>query len=163
MNIKTKIAILSLALVGAGAAAGYSKVSAFGPFGTNGDTMIKSLSQKLGLSEDKVKTAFDQLRDERQATMQKTIEDRLTQAVKDGKLTEAQKQLVLAKHKELQAKHEADFANQNLTPTERRAKMATERAELEAWAKQNKIDISYIGFGLGKMGGMGGGRHMMGR
>jgi hypothetical protein len=66
--------------------------------------------------------------------MQTKYEERLTQDVTDGKITSEQKELILAKHKEL------------------------EGATLEAWAKENGINSSYLmgGFGGGKHGGMGG-------
>lgn len=91
--------------------------------------------------------------------MKTRFEDRLTQEVKDGKLTEAQKRLLIAKHNELQAKREADRPEnwQSLTREERKTKMEAERQALEAWAKANGIDSKYFfncfgykGFGRGR-------------
>lgn len=106
-----------------------------------GQTLIQKLAQKLGLGEDKVKSAFDQIRSENQTEKQKLIEDSLAQAVKDGKITEVQKQAILAKYKELQTQRE------------------NKRADLEAWAKQNGLEWP-LNFGMGMMKG---GFHGFGR
>ncbi|MEK9143674.1 MAG: hypothetical protein AAB481_03535 [Patescibacteria group bacterium] len=58
---------------------------------------------KFGLSESDIQSVFDEARNERQTRMQTRFDDKLSQAVKDGKLTEVQKQAILAKQKELQA------------------------------------------------------------
>jgi preprotein translocase subunit SecD len=116
----------------------------------NGFTnIISSLAKKLGIGEDRVQSAFDSIRDERQAQMQKAYEERLNQLVKDGKITEAQKKLILAKHQEMQKNQQA---NKN--------KMQTQRQELLDWAKKNNIDPQYL-FGFSGRGKMGFGRKGM--
>lgn len=158
MDKKNYIAIAVLAIVGA-SIIGASNVSA-----QNTDArqnMIKSLAQKLGLEESKVQTAMNAIRTERQAEMQKQVEAKLNQAVKDAKITEAQKQLILKKHEEMRAKHEQEWMNmQNMTPEERRAEREEHRAELESWAKENGIDMSVFQLGMGPKGGMRGFGHM---
>jgi hypothetical protein len=72
--------------------------------------------------------------------------------VSAGDLTEEQKQLILQKHEELQAQHEARIQARQ-----------QERAELEQWAADNGIDAQYLFGGLGGMkGGRMGGRGMHG-
>lgn len=130
INIKSKLGIAVLTLVSAGAIT-FGAVSASAHFGDNSE-FTKTLAQKLGVSEDNVKSAVDSIRTEKKAQMQKNFEERLSQAVKDGKITEDQKSKILAKNKELQ--------------TNRQAK----KTELEKWSKDNGIDIKYIGpFGHG--------------
>lgn len=115
--------------------------------------LIQRLAQKFGLKETDVQAVFDEASQQRQTQMQTRFEDRLSQAVTDGQLTEDQKQLILAKNKELQAKREQAKQNwQNLTAEERKVAMQKERQELEDWAKQNSIDIKYLFGGLGKFG-----------
>lgn len=71
--------------------------------------------------------------------MEARYEERLNQAVKDGKLTEEQKTKILAKHKELMKEIEADReANkgkredfQNKTEAERKALMEQRKAEMD--------------------------------
>ena len=136
---------------------GATSIYARGWGGADNDTLIQRLVQKFGLKTEDVRSVFDTVRDERQAQMQQKLTDKLDALVKEGKLTEAQKQLIVAKHTELQTQREKDKDTlKDLTPEERRAKMQAQRTDLETWAKQNNIDIQYVlGFGRGKGLGMG--------
>lgn len=69
------------------------------------------------------------MRSEKKSLMQKNLEANLAQLVKDGKITEDQKNKILNKTKELQTQHEA------------------KKTELEKWAKDNNIDLQYFRFG----------------
>jgi len=128
-------------------------------------TIIERIAVKFGLKKQDVQAVVDQVQSERQATRQKDaldqLEARLSVAVKNGKITEAQKSLIIAKHNELQAQRVKDQSTwQNLTPAERKTKMDEQRTALEAWAKQNNIDSQYI-YGFGGRGegfGMGSGK-----
>ena len=136
---------------------GATSIYAHGWGGANDETLIQRLVQKFGLKTEDVRSVFDTVRDERQAQMQQKLIDKLDALVKEGKLTEAQKQLIVAKHTELQTQREKDKDTlKDLTPEERRAKMQAQRTDLENWAQQNNIDIQYVlGFGRGKGLGMG--------
>src|SRR3989344_6712239 len=76
----------------------------------------------------------------KQEKAQTRYEEWLSEAVEDGELTEAQKQLILAKRAELMAKSEE------------------EKPALETWSSQNDIGLKYLvgghkglhGFGLHK-------------
>lgn len=130
--------------------AGVSAVSAQG-FWAGDATMISTLAQKLGVSEDKVKGVFTEMHTQRAKEMQAKVEERLTQAVKEGKITQEQKTLILNKHKELQSQHvEEKESWGNMTQEERRASMQKKHEELASWAEQNGIDPTYlVGFGKG--------------
>ncbi len=136
---------------------GATSIYARGWDGANNETLIQRLVQKFGLKTDDVRSVFDTVRDERQAQMQQKLTNKLDALVKEGKLTEAQKRLIISKHTELQAQREKDKDTlKDLTPEERRAKMQAQRTDLENWAQQNNIDIQYVlGFGRGKGLGMG--------
>jgi hypothetical protein len=136
---------------------GATSIYAHGWGGANNDTLIQRIVQKFGLKTADVQGVFDTVRSERQAEMQKKMVERLDALVKQGKITEAQKKLIIAKHAELEAQRAKDMESmKDLTPEERRSKMDAHRAELESWAKQNNIDIQYvIGFGKGNGYGMG--------
>lgn len=125
--------------------------------------IIEKLAARFNLKKEDVQKVFDEERAEKQKQMQQTYEEMLNNAVKNGNLTEAQKQLLLKKHEELQ-KNRAENKNnwQNLSPDERKAAMQKERTDLENWAKQNNIDIKYLfgGFGMGMKTGWGMGGHM---
>src|SRR3989344_63264 len=97
MNKKTLlIPAVAIILIGATLFAA-SQVSAQSGYGY-GQTLVQKLAQKLGLGESNVQSALDEIRKENQAERQKLFEERLTQAVNDGKITEAQKQAILKKH-----------------------------------------------------------------
>lgn len=127
------------------------------------DALIQKLASAFGKSETEVQTVFDQFRTEQQASREAEFAANLEQAVVEGKLTAGQKELILAKHEELQQQHEEDFANkETMTREEWQAKHQTERDELESWATSNGIDLSYLMPERGPMGegrGMGRGMH----
>jgi len=136
---------------------GATSIYAHGWSGINNDTLIQRIVQKFGLKTADVQGVFDTVRSERQTEMQQKMIERLDTLVKQGKITETQKKLIVTKHAELQAEREKEMESmKDLTPEERKVKMEAHRTELESWAKQNNIDIQYvIGFGRGKGFGMG--------
>ncbi len=160
----TKKTVTTLALVTVLGLGGLGATSSFAQTTNTSDNHMTSLVQKIatkfGLKQADVQAVFDEEHQAREAAMEAKVETQLSQYVSDGKITEAQKQLILQKRKELAAKHETLRATmQNLTPEERKSKMEAERAELDAWAKQNGIDTQYLmmfggkghhGFGFGQ-------------
>lgn len=119
--------------------------------------MVKMLSQKLGVDENKVKQAIDSIQSERHKEMAERLDNKLSQMVKDGKLTENQKKLILAKHKEMEKERASEMEKlKSMTPEERKSHMEKKRAELTAWAKENDIDLSLtFGFKHMKLGNRG--------
>lgn len=120
--------------------------------------IVNKIATKFGLSESDVQAVFDEAQTEHQAQRQAEYQARLTQLVSDGKLTEAQKELIVAKHAELTAQHQSKLESwKDQTPAERRAAMDAERQDLAAWASQNGIDEQYVMFfGHGEPGFKGG-------
>lgn len=127
--------------------------------------LVDKIASKFGLDTSDVQAVFDQERVERQAEMEKKYEEQLTQYVSEGKITEQQKQLILEKHKEMQAQHQEEREKmQQMTVEERktareanRTNMEEHKALLENWATQHGIDMQYV-IGFGKRGGKGPGR-----
>lgn len=138
-------------------ALGTTSVYAHGWGGTNSTSLIQKLVEKFGLKTADVQTVFDSVRQDRQAEMQKAMAERLDTFVSEGKITAEQKKLILAKHQQMQQERVAEIESmKDLTPEERRTKMETNRGELEAWAKENGIDLQYaLGFGRGMGKAMG--------
>lgn len=111
-------------------------------------SMITRLAQKLGVPETEVKSAFDEMHKEHASEMKANMETKLSTLVADGKITEAQKTAILAKMEEFRTEREQNRESfQNLTREERKAKMDAEKAELDAWAKSQNIDLSILPFG----------------
>jgi len=142
MTSKLILSALSLAIAGGVFWVSVPKVSAQT---TTPKTIIERLAEKFGLKQADVQTVFEQERTQRQTQMQARFEERLTQAVKDGQITESQKTAILAKHQEMQQEREK------------------EREEWQSWLKANGLENSEFGSGFGGkgmgMGGMGRGMH----
>jgi hypothetical protein len=107
--------------------------------------LIQQLAQKLGVSEDKVKTAFDEIHSDKHAQMQSQMEQRLSQAVTDGKITEAQKQAILVKFAEMKNNMPVKIDGfKNMSQEQRRQAMESKHTELESWAQQNGISLETL-------------------
>ncbi len=119
--------------------------------------LVNAIAQKFHLAPSDVQAVFDQQRQQMTAQMQQQGAARfiamLAQAVKDGKLTQAQSDLITAKQTEVQA---FETSLQGKTPADRQAAMTTEQAALQTWAQTNSIPPQYVPFGRGGMGMRGG-------
>lgn len=131
----------------------------------NPKSFLQYLIEKFNLNKTDVENAAKDFRNERQEERLKTVEEKLTQAVTDGKITEEQKTKILEKIKSWQDEKDTWFG---LTREERMTKRSEHRAEMKKWAEENGIDLhSIIGFGDGMHEGRGmrdgNGRGGMGR
>jgi hypothetical protein len=130
-------------------------------------SIVQKIADKFGLNKSDVQAVFDQDRADRKTAMEKKFESQLDQEVKDGKITEEQKQLIISKRKELETTRQSQMQNmQGKSQDEIKAAMEAnkatieaERTSLEDWAKQNGIDIKYL---MGDLGMRGGPRNGMG-
>lgn len=152
------VVVLGGTMLGAGNV--YAQGSGWGD-GPN-SSMAQKLADKFGLNKDEVQAVFDQTHSQMQAERESRQKARLSQLVTDGKITEAQKQLIIAKHEEMEATRETHRASmKDATPEQRKATMEAHRASMESWAKENGIDLQNLMMGEGKgMRGRGPGRSM---
>lgn len=102
------------------------------------ETLIQKITEKFNLNQGEVEDVFNQHREERHQQRQTEFEEKLNQAVADGKISEEQKNLILNKREELQGQRESF---RDLSPEERKVKKTEHREELEKWAEENNIDI----------------------
>lgn len=135
---------LPLAIAGAVTAVGASSVLAFADTSTTGtghESLAAKIASAFHLNQADVQKVIDQNRQDHQAQMEQRYEDRLNQAVTDGKITPAQKDLILAKHKEV-----ASFIEglQGKTAQERRDAMKTEIQQVQQWAKDNNVPFNLV-------------------
>ncbi len=152
MNIKKPLLVLG-AVTGIGLAGmtGLGVASAATTSTDSGaDSIISKIATKFNLNKDDVKAVFDEEKTAREAEHQQKIEDRLAQAVKDGKITEEQKTKILVKLEELQKSRE-DLKDK--TPEQRREAMKELRDTLRQWAKDNDVPLRYLMFMHGHHGG----------
>ncbi len=131
--------VLALALV-AGTTYAATKTVKNNPF----SAIAAAIATKFNLNTADVQSVIDTTTATQRAQMQKNRPVRmapLAQAVSNGKLTQAQADLITAKIKELKT------ATDNLkgkTPAERMAIMKTQTASLKQWATDNKIPAQYL-------------------
>lgn len=85
--------------------------------------------------------AFAQGKTHSHTQMTLRLEARLTQEVRDGKITDVQKQLILPR---LQALRADKAQLKGMTKAQRKAFLQAERKNLLDWAKQNGINPAYI-------------------
>jgi len=123
--------------------------------------LVTAISNTFDLDPAAVQQVFDdqavQHRDEMRANREQKFEDRLSQAVTDGKITQDQADLVLAKHEEMQADGES---LKDMAPAEREAAMKQRMETIKDWAKENNIPIEYLRMGQPPRNGHGSGNGM---
>ena len=150
--ISAGVAAIALSAVG-GAVATHAASST-----TTTGSIIDKLAQRFNLKTADVQQVFDQQHQVNQAAHLAKGKTMLDQAVKDGKLTQKQEDLIVAKQKEV-----TDFMAtlKGKTDVERKTAMQTEMKSLSDWATANSIPVQYAHFG-GPRGhfGHGGGMRM---
>ncbi len=122
--------------------------------------LVNAIAQKFHLTTSDVQAVFDEQRTQMDVQMKKQFEDRfvtsLAQAVKDGKITQAQATLLTAKQAEFKA---FEVTLQGKTPAERQTAVKAQLDTLKQWAKDNGIPAPFSSFGRGEMGKHGGMMH----
>jgi len=147
---------LSLAILTVGILATKVKAEEVGSY----PPIVQKIAERFNLNVSDVKQVFDEERDERRADRYARFTERLNDLVSEGKLTEDQKDAVLAKHEEMQNQIEE---LRNLSFEERKTKMQEVHDDFKSWAEGQGIDLSTIGplggpFGRGMGHGMGMGK-----
>lgn len=146
------VSTVALAIIGMAVVASSDALAHGGSYMNGYSSIVEKLVQKFGLNQTEVEAVFDEARKEHQDQMKANFEQRLSQAVNNGEISEAQKQAILEKHEELIKKHEENWQNkQNLTKEQMMELKSKEREELKSWVEQNGIDLKYF-WGFGKMG-----------
>jgi restriction endonuclease len=140
VKLKSTMVVTALILIGALSYGGMtvfadSDATTYPPF-------VSTLADKLGLSEDEVNDVFDEIRADHFAQMQENRSDSLTEAVKNGVITEDQKNQILDKWSEMQ--------------TERIQERQNNQEEIQNFFNEIGVDSNslsqYLGNGLGSPG-----------
>lgn len=154
MTNKTKILGLLVGLVLLGGA-GIGTNAVFAAQNTSGHpnfmgNLAAAIAQKFNLNVNDVQDVIDdqmaQQRVEAQEQRQLAFENRLSQAVSSGKLTQAQADLILAEKAKVKAQIEA---LKGKTGEELRAAMKQIMDAERQWATDNNIPQGYMMFGFG--------------
>lgn len=110
------------------------------PGGQEHPVIINKLAETFNLDEDKVNEVFRQEHQARHEERQQKLNDRLDQAVKDGKITEEQRTKLLTKMAEMRESHEEGRH-------ERGADRRQHMEEVKQWAQDNGIDLESLELG----------------
>lgn len=148
--------VLALAIITM-AVASSSFVSAQDTTGVN--SLVSAIAQKFNLNESDVQAVFEEERTKRESEMKTNLEQKLAQAVTDGKINDSQKQAIIAKLDEIHDNKPNFKEFKNLSEEERKAKVEQKRSEMENWAKENGLTLETLhqiiggprGFGKGMM------------
>ena len=108
--------------------------------GTPFQSLIARIAEKFNLKTEDVQSVFDEHKQTWQEEMKARFEERLTALVKEGKLTEAKKQLIMDKKEELMEKRQTD--------------REAHHEEMQTWAEENGIDLNLFFGGFGGKWGM---------
>lgn len=133
---------LGLATAGAGVIHAASTTNTTNPM----SNLVTALAQKFNLNTADVQKVFDEQHTQIQAQRFQEQKDRLAQAVTAGKITQAQADLITAKHAEMKTFMES---LKDKTPSERQAAMKAQMDSLKQWSTQNNIPQQFF-----MMGGM---------
>lgn len=111
--------------------------------------IVQKIADRFNLQPEEVNEVFEEVRQERHEQREAFFEERLEAAVEAGEITEEQKEAILEKKAEIQKEVEA-IRESDLTPQEKREKMAKLRKEVRSWAEENDLDSCFYlmrGFG----------------
>ena len=116
--------------------------------------IIQKLADRFNLDAEEIRQVFDEEKEERQQRMWTRLEERLNQAVSEGKISQEQKEAIISKADEMKANCEEP---KDLALQEKRKNREAHKQEMEAWAKENGIDFRFVSMLLGARhcGGLG--------
>lgn len=137
----------TLAIAGAVTAVGLSTVVGVGMASAHndkqptGEDLVTKISQRFNLNKDDVKKVFEEERESHKAEREQHMKDHLTQAVKDGKITQAQADKFAEKQKEM---HSFMESLKSKTPEERHEAMGQHHKEMQQWLKDNGFPEDFM-------------------
>lgn len=115
-------------------------------------SLVDRIASTFNLNRSDVQKAFDEEHNARETQRQQKLEERVKQAVDDGKISQDLADQLIAKQKEMQAYRDSI---KDKPAEERRSLMKAKKEEMNKWLKDNNIDKSlsgYIGRGFGGSG-----------
>lgn len=155
MNVKKSLVVAgAVATVGMAGLTGLGVASAAANTSSSDDPMsgiIDKIAAKFNLNKQEVRAVFEEERVTHEAEHEQRMEDRLSQAVTDGKITEEQKKKIIAKWEEIHSTMKSQAESlKDMTHEERRTVKEQRADELKTWAEENDIPEEYMFFGRGK-------------
>lgn len=160
MTKKTMITVAAVSVLSGGLVMATNAFAQTTANGQNGvPSLVQEIANKFHLNTSDVQAVFTQHKQEMMQKNEQNYESYLQNLVTTGKITEAQKQLILSKHNELLSQMKNNLKNfKSMTPAERRAQIQSTMQDLKNWATQNNIPLEYLrpfGPGMGRFGRFG--------
>jgi hypothetical protein len=145
--------IISGALVTAGMAGLVATQAVSAANDTSGQQgLVDRIASTFNLSKSDVQKVFDEDHKTHEAERSSKFEERVKQAVDDGKIGQDLADQLVAKQKEMQTYRDSI---KDKSADERRTLMKAKHDEMEKWLSDNKIDKSLLGMGGRGFGGPG--------
>lgn len=104
--------------------------------------MVQAIANKFNLKPSEVQSVVDQYRASQQTKKQQNFQTALDKAVTAGKLTSAQRDLILAEETQVQARLTQIKAM--TSQADRTTALKQLRTDVSDWAKQNGIDLKWV-------------------
>jgi phospholipase C len=145
--------ILALAIIGT-AVATSSFVNAQDSTGPN--SLVAAIAAKFNLNQADVQAVFNEEREKHHVEMKAQMEQKLTQAVIDGKITEAQKQAIINHFGEMKAKKIEKGQLGQMSDEQIKAFKESKKAEMDSWLSQNGLTHELLQEVMGHPKGFGG-------
>ena len=134
------ILITSLALFSIGGVACVGEINAQANEGVGDECplLVERFAERFDLDPDEIMDFFDELKEERKADAEERFEEKLDELVEDEKITEKQKEAILAKKGELKTFKEG---LEDMTISEAREAMKEIHEGLKDWAEENDLEL----------------------
>jgi len=153
MNKNKLILMGSTMVLGSVAGLGFVAVPALAETEVDYPPIVDNLASKFNLKPDEIEQVF-------QETRKQNHEERLSQLVTDGKITEEQKTYIAAHQEEMMQKRD-ELKDQGKTMEEIHDALEADREEFKSWMEEQGIDMPMGPEGRGDR--KGGGRGMRGQ
>jgi flagellum-specific peptidoglycan hydrolase FlgJ len=115
--------------------------SAFAKDSSSQSTLVSALASKFNLKQSDVQAVLDQQAQTREASQQAKEKTRLDQAVKDGTLTQAKEDLIIAKQAEIKQRMNS---LSSMAASDRKTALQQLQKDTKTWAQQNGIDLKWV-------------------
>ncbi|GIW62952.1 MAG: hypothetical protein KatS3mg090_0778 [Patescibacteria group bacterium] len=106
---------------------------------SDSNSLVDKIAKKFGLKKEEVQQVFDEHKKEMYVQRQQKFQEYLDQQVKQGKITEEQKQKILQKQQELRQEIEQ---LKNLDPDRKREQVKQLKQDYQNWLKENNIPLN---------------------
>jgi predicted RND superfamily exporter protein len=148
-SLATAVSVAGLSSIGIANAATDTNSSSTNPV----SSLVDEITSKFNLNKSDVQAVFDSHHDAMDAKRESNLKDRLTVLVQSKKLSQSQADAIQVKHDALVKQHEANRDNvRSETDAERKAAHVAQKADIDAWAKQNNIPSEYVHLVQGRPG-----------